>query len=229
MALVLFIAGGFCSSAGGDQERHRFLPNPGGEGGRDSRTYTHVPFASVTFVNGKIRAAWGDGYEVVRVFIAADWEFVSDYAPGLEIPLVVVPETRRYDYIGEFVDLRTGESFLGLTPIFCRSQIDSIVAAEGPSDAAEFAPTEGCADDIVVLGCTITDTAEDCGVTVTCEGDSGTCTSCGDSDTACCKSTQVITVVSPTGKISTKVVILEEKWDCPKDVGKEKPSIPSAQ
>lgn len=201
------------SLPGGHQQ---LLPNPVATGGEDARTYVLVPFETARFDRGRIVATWSDDYMVASVCIAADWEFVSDYVPGMAIPLAVEAGKLRYDFVGRFVDRRTGDEFLATTPLLDRDGIESAVSTGRSVGVVELAPppdADGTVDPVPAT-CSVTDRAAACTASVTCDGDSGTCTSCGDVDTACCNATKTTTTTTPSGETTTTVVKITKIQEC---------------
>lgn len=196
---LILLFGSFPASAGCGADRLRLLPDPVSKGGEDALSYIQVPFAIARFESGSIVATWDDAFAVVKACIAADWEYVSDYTPGSALPLRVDSSKRRYDFVGRFVDRKTGKEFLGTTPIFDREWIEKIAASGDSVGVIELARAKGDAGDPSDVGsaCAVTDRAVACDAAVTCTGDGGTCVKCGNADTACCESQTTVTTGTP--------------------------------
>lgn len=163
-------------------------------------TYEHVPFATFSYVDGNLRATWGDGYEVLEAYVVQDWTVVAAYVPGTRIRLPIERERSRYDVLARFKAVDTGRIFNGLTPIWCISG-NRIPAA-----------LEGCFGGDQALSCSMTESVPcKTGGTaiITCDGDTGTCKSCSTRDMACCEATKKSTVV--IGGIVKHETVIEQR------------------
>ncbi len=183
----------------------RLLPDPLAAGGEASCQYRHVPFAGFQYDGGKIRATWSARYEVLQSFVVADWKLVALHVPGLALNLSRDPGASRYDFVQKMRERETGEEFLALTPIWCRQDGEFVEA-----------PTEGCGNQSP-QGCSTRDSttcADGTVVAVECDGDTGTCETCGDSTSACCKSSEVKTVVLPNGTVIQMTTLTSKNLKC---------------
>jgi hypothetical protein len=167
-------------------------------------TYEHLPFQTFTYVNGTLRATWSADYQILEMYIVADWEIVGPYVPGAEVRLPLDPSGGRYDFLGKFRRLSTGETINGLTVIWCRG-------------SGIPGPVEGCFASLV-LGCNtrVETTCED-GTkrTCNCQGDEGTCGDCSQAGKkACCTSSTTETTTDPAGRTTTTTSMTRCEHSC---------------
>jgi hypothetical protein len=180
-------------------------------------TYRHVAGTVVDYTGGRLVVQWPDHYQVTDVYLARDWKRALPYRPGRPLEVLLAADSH-YEVVARFTDRRSGEKFLGVTPIACRSRVG---LAGG--FAVRRAPVEGCWADRP-LSCSVrsdTDCSDSQGnytgtVEVSCDGDSGTCSdACGDSENACCEATTTSTETSSDGT-RTSVTSVEQKTNpCP--------------
>ena len=180
--------------------------------------FRHVPYKSFKYTAGRLEVHWPRKYVMKEVFVATDWKKSVSYLPGSEVRLELSPESR-YDIVARFRDRETGEDFLGLTPVACRSRVGS----KSPLGLIP-APPEGCNFPSPAAGCGISSEA-DCTdgdgnvtgtVSVSCEGDKGSCDDdCGDSETACCNSNRTRSDTDSDGTQSSVTTVMQNTQSCP--------------
>lgn len=174
----------------------------------ESCTYTHVDYAQFSY-NGSVRATWSSQYEVLEAYILADWEVVSSYSPGGLVALPIDTSKSRYDFVGRFRVIGSGEVFNAVTPIWCVS-------------SGTLPPSlEGCFSGYYGNGCELTEstTCSD-GTTrsVTCNGDNGTCQGSGSGGTngsVKCSASTTTTQTTQTGGTETSTTTIPKKETCP--------------
>ena len=186
------------------------------DGPKDCR-YRHVKSASFSYSGGELSVRWPRKYSVEDVRLAKDWTSMFAYKPGSRVHVELSPRAR-YDLVARFTDRRTGETFLGITPVSCHAR-----RAGGRGHTLTPPPVEGCSGDPSPRSCTVK-TDVDCNdaegnpsgtVSVDCSGDTGTCSDgCSDTVTACCTSTQTFSETSGDGTQTSTTSIQERQLGC---------------
>lgn len=179
--------------------------------------YRHVAYDSFEYTAGRLEIRWPKHFEMQEVYVARDWKKAFPYQPGSQVRLALAPDSR-YDVVARFTDRSSGETFLGLTPIACRSRLGALGGV-----TLIPAPVEGCVD-VPTSGCRVrseTDCTDEDGnpsgtVSVECSGDRGTCSdSCGDSESACCEATTTSTETSSDGTQTSVTSVEQQEQGCP--------------
>jgi len=187
------------------------------DGPKDCR-YRHVKYASFSYSGGELSVRWPGYYTVEDVRLAKNWRSMFRYEPASSVQVDLSP-TARYDLVARFTDRRNGETFLGLTPVSCRSKRG---ARRGKTLTP--APFQGCnIIDPQPRACSVqtdVDCTDDAGnptgkASAECSGDTGTCSDeCSDSDTACCTATRTTTETSSDGTQTSLTAIEEKQQGC---------------
>ncbi len=204
-ALSLTLLGVAATSAPTQTTCEGLLPDPAHPA--ESCTYTHVEYAQFSY-NGSVRATWSSQYEVLEAYIVADWEIVSSYSPGALVALPIDTSKTRYDFVGRFREIGSGQVFNALTPIWC------------VSSGTLPPPLEGCFSGYHGNECTHTESArcaDGTTISVTCSGDNGTCTGNGsDGSSVTCTASKTTTQTTTTGGTETSTTTIVKKETCPR-------------
>ena len=175
--------------------------------------YRVVPYQSLSFRDGQLEVAFGDGLHASQLIVAEDWFRSQPYRVGKPIPLVFSDQAQRYDLIGRFKDRQSGEEFIGVTPIACRSMDGSFTVPPPPGGCFAATRDDSHCQTSASVRCYDKD-GNPTGrtVTTTCEGDAGSCKDCSEDGTACCSATTTTTTQSSEG-VEVQRVTLEKKTD----------------
>jgi hypothetical protein len=180
--------------------------------------YRHIKYTAFSYSGGELSVRWPGYYTVSDVRLTKNWQSMFRYEPGSRVQIDLSP-TARYDLVARFTDRRSGETFLGLTPVSCRSKHGT-----RRGKTLTPAPFEGCTVvDTQPRSCSVqtdVECADSAGnptgkVSAECSGDSGTCSDeCSDTETACCTATRTHTETSSDGTQTSLTSIEEKQQDC---------------
>ena len=185
------------------------------DGPKDCR-YRHVEYASFSYSAGELSVRWPKKYGMEDVHLAKNWKKMFMYEPGSSVRVELSPRAR-YDLVARFTDRQTGATFLGITPVSCKTRLGGRRGV-----TLTPAPVGGCID-ATPRSCTVK-TDVDCTdgqgnpagtVTAECRGDTGTCSdACSDTETACCTATHTFSETSGDGTQTSTTTIQEQQQSC---------------
>jgi hypothetical protein len=175
--------------------------------GEDQCEYRHIPYQKLKYGNNKLTAIWPAQYEVLEMYILADFAVQSVYVPGASVPFQRDTGKSRYDFAGHVRDTSTGEELLVLTPMWCRdSRGEAFLDAPTAGCPRSSRPDDSCSDEVP---CWDGSTA-----TVSCSGESCS-TTCGTATVACCTATLVEGQTFPDGTEQTDTINRNRRQACP--------------